>query len=604
MIRRTFFACAFAALGFATAAPAQVEIVSGSGPIAVNPVTNRIYVGRGTTLVEIDGATGAQRSVPVPSLTVGPGSFKGSALAIDPIHNRIYATHPALDQISVIDGRTLAVQTLAGGGGNWLFASAAALDPGRDLAWVVNRDASISRIHGDTLAVDPVDVGDFQVSNPVVDPIAGKVYATLDPGDFGETEGSVAVIDEETLAASVPPAFLVVPSAIAVDPLAARLLIEQGGTDNFLTYAFDAATFAELGTGFLHAGDYGGELSADPAFDRVWSAVGEDGCGHLGAFAGPSLVLIPETVFLACGSAIANPATNMAYAVKALGQGPSGPFEVAIKDASNLSAAVPIALPDAFVSGLRGDAATLAVNVANNRVYVATAKGADGVVFQIDEPKRRPVPMPTMLWNEPPQPNGSVVVHTSATTGWPLPVRQIYWQADAIDGAWSPSTPSGATATATVTLAPGAHEIHAFAVDGQEATLGEIQRRGPIVGPTTTLPVFVATTTPHVDIEVDSPWSERSLPRPGVFPFQLSLVNATGGPQTFAFLISLVVPGFGTMTLLPATGMQIPNGVGFAAAVHLPIEANLPAGTYTLGATLLQAGTGVVDQSVMTFTVQ
>jgi hypothetical protein len=426
------------------------------------------------------------------------------------------------------------------------------------------------------------------------------VYAAVESG--GEDEGVIAV-DEDTLAATIHPLPLFGPSAFAVDPLAQRLTILHGSTDFYQIDSFDAATFAAIGSPVTpNAGDYGGVLSADPVFDRVWFLAGEDGCGIAGAL-DAGVGALPDTHFLGCGSAIANPATRFAHAVREYGDD-QGPYGFATKDLDETTPQTEFPLADDIVPLLPGNPPILAVNVAESRVYFAGLEGGAGVVFAVDEPRRAPVPITTTLWNEPPQPDGTVVVHTSAATAWPLPVSGVYWQADAIDGAWTAATPAGAAGTATVALAPGAHEIHAFAVDGQEATLGELQRRSPIVGPTTTLPVYVATPQPHVDVELDSPWTDRSLPRPGAFPFQLSLVNATGGPQTFAFLISLQVPGFGSVTLLPATGMQIPNSVGFAAAVHLPVSDFLPAGTYTLGVVVLQAGVGIVDQSVMTFSVE
>jgi hypothetical protein len=70
-------------------------------------------------------------------------------------------------------------------------------------------------------------------------------------------------------------------------------------------------------------------------------------------------------------------------------------------------------------------------------------------------------------------------------------VRQIYFQVDALDGPWSAATPAGASASATLQLSPGSHAVHAIAVDGQEATLGALQRANPITGPVASVEIVV-----------------------------------------------------------------------------------------------------------------
>jgi hypothetical protein len=208
------------------------------------------------------------------------------------------------------------------------------------------------------------------------------------------------------------------------------------------------------------------------------------------------------------------------------------------------------------------------------------------------------VPIRTFLWNEPPDAQGNAAVHVSAESGFaPFapPIRHINVQADAIDGPWRPASPAGAAGTTTVALTPGAHTVHAFATDGQG---------NDGTGPRTSLPIWFQAPQPTVDIALASDRDGATIPHgSSVFPFQLSLVNGTASPQTFAFRLSLSSPALGTVDLIPTRGMALPAGVGFASTVHIPLPANLPAGTYTLGAVVFQQGPGLVDQSALTFVV-
>src|SRR5262249_6873447 len=120
-----------------------------------------------------------------------------------------------------------------------------------------------------------------------------------------------------------------------------------------------------------------------------------------------------------------------------------------------------------------------------------------GAIIATESAEKQPIPITTMLWNEPPDASGHVVVHVSATSAFaPFapPIRNVWTQADAIDGAWTPASPAGAAGTQTFTFAAGAHEVHAFANDGQAYAPFAVyahESAEQVVGPTTTLPIFV-----------------------------------------------------------------------------------------------------------------
>src|SRR5260370_13795952 len=109
-----------AALAFSAVAigsiPAQAQsvtatVAAGTNPlrIAVNPVTNKIYVANqnSNNVTVIDGATNSTTTVPVGG---GP-----TAVAVNPVSNKIYVVN--IGNVTVIDGVTNSTTTVAAGGG-------------------------------------------------------------------------------------------------------------------------------------------------------------------------------------------------------------------------------------------------------------------------------------------------------------------------------------------------------------------------------------------------------------------------------------------------------------------------------------------------------
>jgi hypothetical protein len=115
-----------------------------------------------------------------------------------------------------------------------------------------------------------------------------------------------------------------------------------------------------------------------------------------------------------------------------------------------------------------------ALDVAASRLWVLVYRASTGpAVDAIDEPVAAPIPLDVAITADPILPGFDPVVRFSATSGFadPLPIRQIYFQVDATDGAWSYADAPGPEASATLAgLAPGSHTVHAFAADGQEVT--------------------------------------------------------------------------------------------------------------------------------------
>jgi YVTN family beta-propeller protein len=96
----------------ATNATTTVPVGTVPGFVAVNPVTNQIYVSNsggplsvpGNTVTVIDGSTNATTTVPV-----GTAPY---AIAVNTVTNQIYVTNEMSDNVTVIDGSTNATATV------------------------------------------------------------------------------------------------------------------------------------------------------------------------------------------------------------------------------------------------------------------------------------------------------------------------------------------------------------------------------------------------------------------------------------------------------------------------------------------------------------
>src|SRR5262249_26087230 len=127
-------------------------------------------------------------------------------------------------------------------------------------------------------------------------------------------------------------------------------------------------------------------------------------------------------------------------------------------------------------------------------------------IREVDEAESTPIPLPVTITADPVQPSGDRVVHFEASSGFPtpLPIEQIFYQVDSIDGAWTAASQPGPISSATLHLPPGPHTIHAFATDGQEASVSDLHRRNPVTGPVASLDVAQPTFACEVEMSQSS----------------------------------------------------------------------------------------------------
>lgn len=467
-IARVLLCSSFGLLG--ASAGAQVVIPGVAGTPVVNPITNKIYAGDATTLIEVDGATHAIRTA--------AGSDLGTRI-VDPVQDRIWILNFSLDSVTVVEGTDLSMQTVAVGDGPLSIA----LDPAANVAWVLNRDGSATRIDGSDLSADAIPLGLPVLASGfvVADPIGARAFAN--------GAGQILEIDRATLGVQAQPGG----SDLAVNPTTARLFTfttgpfdpDLGDSELRLT-RIDANTQTVIGHSVVSFESFFPRLlriASDPVHGRIWFEHSKtvNDVQALVEADGSSAGVFASTGGGGSGSAgwAFNPASNRLYLLG----GFAAPPQWEILDADSGSRTL-----EFFGSLVHG----VAVNPATNLTY--RSHGTE--LVETPEPETTAVPITTAISNDPPT-GGTVDVHFAAASGFaPIapPIGQIFYRVDGTSGPWTAATPAGASASATLSLSPGVHTVHAFAVDGQEATIGHPQRTTPIVGQVASLAVTMPST--------------------------------------------------------------------------------------------------------------
>lgn len=181
--------------------------------VAVNESTNKIYIanegfggpfGNGDTgsVTVIDGATNVTTTV------IDPNANGPHAVAVNSVTNKIYVANFWTGNVTVIDGATNSTVTVADSNTNGLAAYALALNPSTNKIYVANNNlAGVSATYpGNVTVIDGVTNSTTTVSDPnaftpfavAVNTLTNKIYVANE-GDYpGSNHGNVTVIDGAT----------------------------------------------------------------------------------------------------------------------------------------------------------------------------------------------------------------------------------------------------------------------------------------------------------------------------------------------------------------------------------------------------------------------
>jgi YVTN family beta-propeller protein len=201
--------------GMAQTATQTVPVGLNPAAVAVNPVTNKVYVANqgSDNVTVVDGATGNPIFV--------PAGVEPDAIAVDASTNQIYVADLASDEVTVIDGATNNTTSLAAGA----LPRAIAVNPVTNTAWVANAGSnSVTLINGSTLSTSTIAVGNIPIAI-AVNSVTGNTYVA------NWSDNTVTVINGSTLATSTV-AVGAGPYALAVNQVTNQVYVANYNSNN------------------------------------------------------------------------------------------------------------------------------------------------------------------------------------------------------------------------------------------------------------------------------------------------------------------------------------------------------------------------------------
>lgn len=458
----TAVAAALMASGMAAAQTAGTRIPVGVAPVAVavNPVTNKVYVANSgsNTISIINANTGSNTTLAV--------AAQPAWVAVNPETNRIYASTLTGANTAVINGSTDTVSaTLATGGAGWT-----AVNPITDYTYVLRYGAgdevnvlqgqayiltSATRSYQPTaLALNPVNNWLYIVHRAtgdvtVLDMTSPTPYPPLkcpngsggfrpQPPDIGPDPGACINVPDTPVAVAVNP---VTNRIYALSDVASNQISVINGSNSTFTSLTPPGT---LGTAKA--------IAVNPVTNKIYAAfsaavVVVDGATN-------AMTVVP-----AAGGPVAigiNVLTNMIYVPNANGT------LLTIDGTSGTTSTIAIA------SG----ANAVAVNPLTNTVWVLdSGGGVTPVTGAAGTPTSTGITTTvTALPGNTSGSSGSITLNaSSAMTPAPLgSVRKVYFRFDGV-GPWTAATGTGPYTASFSGLSVGNHTIQAFATNGLEA---------------------------------------------------------------------------------------------------------------------------------------
>lgn len=206
--------------------------------VAVNPVTNKIYVAnqgdringssRGNITV-IDGLTNATTTV------TDPNAAFPSAVAVNPVTNKIYVANlgPMAGSVTVIDGATNTTTTVKDP--NAAFPVAVAVNSVTNKIYVANVNSqNVTVIDGATNSIAAVSVTTTSELGPAavaVNAVTNKIYVANNGLIRGSTNpGNITLIDGATNSTTtVTDPNAITPFAVAVDSITNKIYVTNNG---------------------------------------------------------------------------------------------------------------------------------------------------------------------------------------------------------------------------------------------------------------------------------------------------------------------------------------------------------------------------------------
>lgn len=494
--------------------------------ISVNPVTHKAYVaidnlGNEASIAVLDGATNTSAAISAP--------MQPFAVAVNPVTNTIYVANHASNNVSVIDGVT---DTVSGHVNAGMSPDAIVIDPMNNLIYVANHDdSSVTVVDGSTndgrqtITFNTTITPDSLAFNPIRNTVYGASSAAslgfAFPSFFGD-QGAFANGYAFGGMHGI---------AVAADPgsgMSHTLLLTGDFGVPFLTVDDGAAPFGfYLDACFTPSTSTPIAMDVNTANNTVFVVCSD---GYINAFQGASgftsgnfTNIPPPDAYAGPYTAVAvNPYTNLVYITDSgssnliVIDGATNTFSTAVSVAANpvsvavniamnkiyvLSAGTPPSAPDSvpptvtivdgatnsILASIPAGATSqvdnqnheIAVNPATGKIY-ALARNADNVVrvtenalVNVCDPLN---PINCLLTTINPLPSNTTFTSvptftfTAANHLSSAPVTGVYFQVDTMQGKWTAATPSGGGFSGQApSITPGFHMLYAYATAGDDA---------------------------------------------------------------------------------------------------------------------------------------
>src|SRR5579859_7748274 len=351
---RLLLLCLAAVPAWGQAVTTTVTVGTAPSAVAVNPVTNKIYIANATSnnVTVIDGATN--------TITPVATGTSPKAIAVNPFTNKIYVANNGGSSVTVINGadNTAAAPVTVG-----TAPSAIAINPVTNFIYVVNTGSNnVSVINGgnNTVAAT-VSVG--TAPNAVaVNPVTNKIYVT---NSGSSNTNSVTVIDAtNNNATSTINNAGFNPSALAINPVTNQIYVAN--TTSGKVTVIDGANFnppASLSVGNLPAA-----IAVNAATNMIYVANSSStGGDSVSIIDGTSVNVIATVNVGSAPLAVAvNPVTNKIYALN------NGDNTVSVIDGATNNTAKP---------GAGTNPVAVAADFVTNKIYVANQGSNDVTVI-------------------------------------------------------------------------------------------------------------------------------------------------------------------------------------------------------------------------------
>lgn len=190
---------------------AAIALPTAPRGIAVDPVTDTVYVSLNTSPPTVDVIDGATNQVTA-TITLAAGSLP-SGITVDSSTDTVYVAESSAAAVAVIDGSTNAVTaTVSTGSGTRPYQLA--VDETTGDVWVANLSGSVLAISGNAVT-ETVSLSGADVLSVAVNPVSDTVYAAERNNDVAVIDGAAGTLSVTIALQAATSTFLY---GVAVDP--------------------------------------------------------------------------------------------------------------------------------------------------------------------------------------------------------------------------------------------------------------------------------------------------------------------------------------------------------------------------------------------------